>query len=133
MPHKPNHIWDKVPAGLKRRWVVAEKTFLLGYQDRLIQRINHFGMKKVFPMSEDLEEAKVLCYVILFLEFLRRKDSQFVYRIADFLTDANGQARKLKAQGWDEQLPDRDGRVCVYNIVAWARTLFLTGDRKSVV
>lgn len=35
---------------------------------------------------------------------------------------------KLRARGWDEQLPDRDGRVRVYSIVAWARTLFLTGN-----
>lgn len=66
--------------------------------------------------------------MVHFLEFLRCKDSQFVYRITGFLTDANGQAIKLKARGWNEQLPDCDGRVQVYNIVAWARTLFLTGN-----
>lgn len=58
MPHKPNHISDRVPAGLKDRWVVAEKTFIFEYQDRLIEHINHFGMKKVFSISEDPEEVK---------------------------------------------------------------------------
>ena len=64
------------------------------------------------------------------VHILELKDSQFVYRINDLLTDANKQAIKPNAPGWDKQLTDFDGIVRVCNIVAWPRNLFLT-DRKS--